>query len=377
MPAIAAPTAPVLPAAPPAVASGAPAAGDNSFNNQSFDDVLVSHLEEGADLTLEPESPPMPDPVFATPPVLAVDGKVLPPDIAALIAASQPVVSEQGVVAAPALTLAAAGQEAGEALARAPLSAALAALTARDPDTQRSLRLPVSAGQDVKTAVKGDTQKEHTLPTFALGNLLADADAADGPTPMALLKAGLSPKDLALALIDARGQTPSAPISHPLSAAGMTTPSLTTATPAAPIAPSIPLPFAQPGWEQGLGNRVMWMVNQQVQTAELRMNPAHLGPLEVRISIRDDQASVSFVSAHGHVREALQAAIPQLRDMLGENGLNLSNVNISQHSFADARQRPDHPSSDAGNGQGNSASGELQDEAPLALVRLGLVDDYA
>ena len=107
------------------------------------------------------------------------------------------------------------------------------------------------------------------------------------------------------------------------------------------------------------------------------MNPAHLGPLEVRISIRDDQATISFVSAHGQVRDALQAAIPHLREMLGDNGLNLSNVDIAQHSFADTRQRPDNPQTRRDGGQGEATAGETHSETLHPVGRLGLVDDYA
>jgi flagellar hook-length control protein FliK len=96
-------------------------------------------------------------------------------------------------------------------------------------------------------------------------------------------------------------------------------------------------PVGRPGWSQDLGERIIWMAGQGLQTAELRLAPRHLGPLEVRIDLNQDQASVQFVSHHASVREAIESAIPKLREMLGAQQLNLMEVNVSQQSFAEQR----------------------------------------
>lgn len=375
MPEISANSAPVQLAAKPNLAADAPAASEDSYNNQPFDGVLQRSLsgKQETKPTDEPTTPSASEPVAA--PVLAVDGKELPPDIAALIAASQPALTAQAaVVSSTDATQGAVGDEASMTLARATLPAVLAALRTNDSDVLRDPRSTAEA--KVAVASKGVvTDSEQTAPWPGLGALLSESAAfKPGQSGAAALTEGVSAKDIAsLLIVDARSVTSPAPsMSASVPATGTAS---TTTTPAA--VPSTPLPFAQPGWEQGLGNRVMWMVNQQVQTAELRMNPAHLGPLEVRISIRDDQATVSFVSAHGQVREALQAAIPQLREMLGNNGLNLADVNIAQHSFADARQRPDDPPSRADGGQGEAVAGESHSETLQLVGRLGLIDYYA
>lgn len=145
------------------------------------------------------------------------------------------------------------------------------------------------------------------------------------------------------------------------------------------VSTPIPLPITHPDWDQALGQRVMWLVKQDVQGAELRINPPQLGPVEMRIVMNNDQATVSFTSQHAAVREALEAAVPRLRDMFSDNGLNLGNVNVSQHSFA--QQRQDNPYT-----PGTAGSSDYQDGAqPVegtvsdtpARVLAGLVDFYA
>lgn len=105
--------------------------------------------------------------------------------------------------------------------------------------------------------------------------------------------------------------------------------------------------FGQPAWAQGMGNQVVWMANQNVSTAEIRLNPAHLGPIEVRIDVRDEVINVALSSRHAVVREAMETALPRLREMLENNGMNLADADISGRSFAEQREQ------NTTNGQGN------------------------
>jgi flagellar hook-length control protein FliK len=81
------------------------------------------------------------------------------------------------------------------------------------------------------------------------------------------------------------------------------------------------------------------MVQQNISSAEIRLNPANLGPIEVRIDMTDDKVNVSLTSSHAVVREAMELALPKLREMFDANGLNLAGTDISQHSFAEQREQ--------------------------------------
>ena len=102
---------------------------------------------------------------------------------------------------------------------------------------------------------------------------------------------------------------------------------------------SVNTPLAQGNWDQALGERIQWMVNQKMQGAQIKLNPAHLGPMEVRIQVQNDQASIQFNSAHSVVREALEAALPRLRDMFEASGVELVNVDVSGQPFAERETR--------------------------------------
>ncbi len=127
------------------------------------------------------------------------------------------------------------------------------------------------------------------------------------------------------------GTAPAASVPNPVTGGN---PALTGSSPSLLLSP----PMGSPQWQHALGERVTWMVRQDLQQAELRLNPRHLGPVEVRIEVRNEQASVTFSAHHAVTRDVLEAAIPRLREMLGEAGLALANADIShqQHSQGQA-----------------------------------------
>lgn len=111
------------------------------------------------------------------------------------------------------------------------------------------------------------------------------------------------------------------------------------------------------GWDGALGQKVVWLVNQRHQTAEMQLNPPNLGPLEVKITITNDQASALFVSHHAAVRDAIEAALPRLREMLAESGIALGNAQVSAESFP--REQP--------NGEKRAESGWQSEVHDMAI----------
>ncbi|MDQ3186781.1 MAG: flagellar hook-length control protein FliK [Pseudomonadota bacterium] len=83
------------------------------------------------------------------------------------------------------------------------------------------------------------------------------------------------------------------------------------------------------GWDNALGQKMLWMASNQQQVAELSLDPPELGPLQVTLSIANDQASATFVSQHADVRQTLEAALPRLKEMMAESGINLGSATVS------------------------------------------------
>lgn len=145
-----------------------------------------------------------------------------------------------------------------------------------------------------------------------------------------------------------------------------------------------------PGWDNQVGQKIVWMVAGKEQSATLTLNPPDLGPMQVVLSVTNDQASVTFSSAQPEVRAALENAMPRLREMLDESGVALSNASVNA-GMPDQRQAQGEPgragnNGNGGNGLGNGAGrGETNGSASEAAARSaarpgggnGLVDTFA
>src|SRR6202008_3121695 len=83
-------------------------------------------------------------------------------------------------------------------------------------------------------------------------------------------------------------------------------------------------PVGTHAWTQQLGDELAWMAQQGRDSASLKLSPEHLGPLEVRISMREGEASVWFGAANADTRSALEQALPRLRELFASQGLALA-----------------------------------------------------
>ncbi|MBT2326331.1 flagellar hook-length control protein FliK [Variovorax paradoxus] len=101
-----------------------------------------------------------------------------------------------------------------------------------------------------------------------------------------------------------------------------------TPTPLLTVAP----PVGSDEWGPAIGQQMLRMSAGSHQVAELNLNPAGLGPLKVTLALGDNQAQAMFVSAHESVRKAVEAALPQLRSTLAEQGISLGQTSVGAES---------------------------------------------
>ena len=89
------------------------------------------------------------------------------------------------------------------------------------------------------------------------------------------------------------------------------------------------LPLMSPLFADRFSEQVTILVDHGIKQAQLSLNPPELGPIQVRITLSEDEASVQFASHHGVVREAMLDALPKLREMLESAGFRLSDSGVS------------------------------------------------
>lgn len=134
-------------------------------------------------------------------------------------------------------------------------------------------------------------------------------------------------------------------------------------------------PVGNRGWDAEVGQKIVLLVNRQESRAELTLTPPQLGKLEITISVNGDQTSATFVSASPAAREALEQALPRLREMLAEAGISLGQANVN----AESAQRGQDESATDGRGGGHGTNTARGAEASTQWVRRssGLIDTFA
>lgn len=130
----------------------------------------------------------------------------------------------------------------------------------------------------------------------------------------------------------------------------------------------------QPQFAQEAAQHVAWLAGQNIQRAEIQLNPRRLGPIQVEITTHHDRVDVSFAVQHPQTVHALQQTLPQLHDMLAQQGLNLGNASVGQQSHGQPHATPAHRAG------GDTAVAEPESQPTLHRVRIatpGRVDDFA
>lgn len=139
-----------------------------------------------------------------------------------------------------------------------------------------------------------------------------------------------------------------------------------------PRSSQIAAPFGQNGWNQAIGQKVVWMAAGGEQSATLTLNPPDLGPLQVVIHVHNGQADTTFLSDQADVRRALEDGMANLRDMMSQSGMQLGQANVrsgqqeAQSQSSGARAQPGQESS------GNETNPVLAKAAKV----MGMVDTY-
>ncbi|WP_311886201.1 MULTISPECIES: flagellar hook-length control protein FliK [unclassified Pseudomonas] len=147
------------------------------------------------------------------------------------------------------------------------------------------------------------------------------------------------------------------------------------ATPKAANAVPVNQPIAmhQSGWTEEIVNRVMYLSSANLKAADIQLQPAELGRLDIRVNmVPDQQTQVTFMSAHPSVREALDGQMHRLRDMFNQQGMGQVDVNVSDQSRGWQGQQGQEQAQQGQSGRTSAAGGRLdsvdEELAPAAIA---------
>lgn len=141
-------------------------------------------------------------------------------------------------------------------------------------------------------------------------------------------------------------------------------------------------PLRHPQWGQALGQRVVYMSNNQVQEAKITLNPEKLGPVQVKLQLdKEQQVHVSMVAQHTTTKEAMEQALPKLKEMLESAGIQYASIDVmderSQQSMQQDSSDSDSDSSSAPDYEAAEDEESVMESNRTQQVTDNLVDYYA
>ena len=259
---------------------------------------------------------------------------------AQLAAQQQP--AQQVQTATAALTQTATSGDATDADKK---SALLAGLTSASSLLTDDGKTAVTDSAAAPPAATHTASKSSSAATPDFSSALASMTAATGNAALTPQTESRTTDGIQNLVNNAAVAVSSAPVS--------TTPTTTSVV----TSPSTPLLNAQlgtPEWQQQLGQQVMMFNRQGLQSAELRLHPQDLGSIQVSMKIENNQAQLHFVSGHSAVRSAIEAAMPDLKTALADNGISLGQSSVGSDSSQ--WQQAQQQNSQSGSQQGNASS---------------------
>jgi len=150
-----------------------------------------------------------------------------------------------------------------------------------------------------------------------------------------------------------------------------------------------PLPLGQTPTEAGaaLTERINIMLSKNLKQVDIRLDPPELGRMQIKLGMNNDQATVHITVANQQARDAVEQAMPRLRDMLQQQGLQLAQGSVQQQDSG-AQQMASGQQNHTGAGASGGSplgltTGEDNDDAMLAGHALNVshndraVDYYA
>ncbi|WP_457969880.1 flagellar hook-length control protein FliK [Pseudomonas sp. R4-84] len=134
-----------------------------------------------------------------------------------------------------------------------------------------------------------------------------------------------------------------------------------------------PIAMNQGGWTEEVVNRVMYLSSANLKAADIQLQPAELGRLDIRVNmIPDQQTQVTFMSAHSGVREALEGQMHRLRDSFAQQGMGQVDVSVSDQSRGSQNQ-DQQAQQQAQAGRTTSSGGRvdsLDEEVPASVAEV-------
>ncbi len=239
-------------------------------------------------------------------------------------------------------------------------------------DEEPTSDAPLPRTMPANAALRTAAEPGATAASGADANTSANTPAHDNETFSGLVAARLAAEG-------ARAAEPSPELISPTALRPAVAPGAADTGPAPSLAaaPRLTPEVGNAAWGQALGEKIVWMASGKQQSASLILNPPNLGPLHIVLNVSSDQATANFFAAQPEVRQAIEAALPRLREMMGEAGIQLGQANVSADTPSQNQASGQESASTASHPGAVADADEPTVDMPVPRMGRGLVDTFA
>ena len=111
-----------------------------------------------------------------------------------------------------------------------------------------------------------------------------------------------------------------------------------------------------------MGERVMMMLSQGKQEVEIRLDPAELGSMLIKMQVKQDQVQLHIQTQAGLSKDIIEQNMPRLREQLAQQGIQLSEANVQQQSQQQSQQQQRQNQINSGSGQLTNSQEVVNDQ---------------
>ena len=138
-----------------------------------------------------------------------------------------------------------------------------------------------------------------------------------------------------------------------------------------------PVSLRQPQWTQDMGNRMQMMVSQRMKEVEVKLDPVALGPVRIHLKMdEENKAHVTLSAQHGLTRDMLENALPRLRDMLAQQGVDIGSATVDSGAQQQASEQQQQTTGQNKGADLSTDAANLISETPVWKSVDGLVDHF-
>jgi len=81
-----------------------------------------------------------------------------------------------------------------------------------------------------------------------------------------------------------------------------------------------------------LGERILMMIGQGKQEVNIRLDPAELGSMYIKLQVQQDQVHLTIQTQMAQSRDIIEQNLPRLREQLAQQGVSLGETSVEQQS---------------------------------------------